>query len=194
MMARQYDEILRAMSRNRAAFAQRVVEVRGDKRLTGDGKRELITEAFAAAMRKHNGLKVELAQAREAELAAARARAFAPRDGSPAGEVSYREALAQAREASSDGRKVEALLGQAVATRDFTLLRALAFIGHQSDNQALLESVAPYDGAVANLLEIEAKLGDGQGPDVRLARSMATTAPDRPREVSQMAVNAAMGR
>jgi len=193
-MARLYDVILQDIARNRAAFEGRVVEIRADKRLTADGKRELITNAYTAAMRHHNGLKAELAQAREAELAAARGRAFASLDGSPAGEASYRAAIAQAREASTDGRKLAALFDQAAQTRDYTLLRALAFVGYQSDNRSLLDSVAPYDGQVDDLLQVEAKLGDRQGPDVRLARSVATTAPSRPPEVNQMAVNAAMTR
>lgn len=191
-MARQYDVILQDMSRNRAALAERVAEIRADKRLTEDGKRETITEAYTKAMRQHNGLKAELAQAREAALVAARGRAFASRDVSPAGEANYRAAIAQAREASTDGRRLAALFDQAVATRDYTLLRALALVAHQSDNAALVESVARYDGQVADLLQVEAKIGNGEGPDMRLARSMATTAPSRPPEVSQMAANAAM--
>jgi hypothetical protein len=191
-MARQYDVILQDISRNRAAFAERVAEIRADQRLTAEGKREMITEAYTAAMRQHNGLKSELAAAREAALVTARGRAFASRDVSPAGEANYRAAIAQAREASRDGRQMQALVDQAVATRDSTLLRALAFIGHETGNGGLLRVVAQHEGTVADLLDVEARFGNAQSPDMRLANSMATTAPSRPPEVSQMAAIAAM--
>jgi len=193
-MARGYEEVLQAMNTNRVTLQQRVAEIRADKRYTSEAKRAMVTAAYTEAMAQHNSLRSELAAAREVTLATARGRAFASRDASTAGQAAYREALAQARAASSDGRQLAALFDQASQTRDYTLLRALALVGHQTDNLALTESVARHDRDVADLLEVEARLGDRQSLDMRLANSVAATAPARPAEVSQTVVNAAMMR
>jgi hypothetical protein len=193
-MARGYDAVLAAMNENRKAIDAAVAQSRANERLSGEGKNAEITEAYIAAMGQHNALRAELAAAREAELVTARGRAFTARDVTSAGQANYREALAQAREAvtAADPHRLNALLDQAAATRDGALLRALAFVGYQADSWGLVEAVARYDSDVANLLDVESRIGGRQSPDMRLANSMASTAPTRPPEVSSGIANSMM--